>query len=185
MADNLRKVLVDGLQVETTEAGEQAIVKLTKQVSDAKSETATLISDHAKAVAAKDAEIAKKDAEIDSLKGKVMDAAALDAAVVARADLISKAKAVADQDYTGKTEAEIRKMAVAKKFGDAAVADKADAYIEARFDIAVADSVKPDPVRDAFIANRGNTQTNLNDAAAVEAAAYAKYLARNDRKKEA
>lgn len=184
MAD-LRKVLVDGLQVETTEAGEQAIVKLTKQVSDAKSETATLISDHAKAVAAKDAEIAKKDAEIDSLKGKVMDAAALDAAVVARADLITKAKSVADQDYTGKSEAEIRKMAVAKKFGDAAVADKADAYIEARFDIAVADSIKPDPVRDAFIVNRGNAPTNLNDAAAVEAAAYTKYLARNDRKKEA
>lgn len=150
MADStLRKVMIDGLSVETTEQGAQAIDKLTKQVGDAKAENATLVSDHAKAVAAKDAEIAKKDAEIDALKGKVMDAAALDAAVTARADLIAKAKTVADQDYAGKSEAEIRKLAVAKKFGDAAIAGKSDDYVSARFDIAVEDSATADPVRQA------------------------------------
>lgn len=148
MAD-LRKVLVDGLPVETTEAGETAINLLKAKVADADKASAALVSDHAEAVAAKDAEIAKKDAEIDALKGKVMDAAALDAAVTARADLIAKAKTVADQDYAGKSEAEIRKMAVAKKFGDAAIAGKSDDYVSARFDIAVEDSATADPVRQA------------------------------------
>lgn len=148
MAD-LRKVLVDGLPVETTVDGETAINLLKARVADAETTQATLVSDHAKAVAAKDAEIAKKDAEIDALKGKVMDAAALDAAVTARADLIAKAKTVADQDYAGKSEAEIRKLAVAKKFGDAAIAGKSDDYVSARFDIAVEDSASADPVRQA------------------------------------
>lgn len=178
MADsNLRKVIVDGLSVETTDQGAQAIEKLTKQVGDAMASNATLISDHAKTVAAKDAEIAKKDAEIDSLKSKVMDAAALDAAVTARADLISKAKNVADQDYTGKSEAEIRKMAVAKKFGDAAVAGKSDDYVSARFDIAVEDSANVDPVRQAVKDGGGNVQVKDNG--------YAASLASLNPKKEA
>lgn len=185
MADsNLRKVIVDGLSVETTDQGAQAIEKLTKQVGDAMAAKDTLIADHAKAIAAKDAEIAKKDAEIDALKGKVMDAAALDAAVTARADLIAKAKTVADQDYTGKSEAEIRKMAVAKKFGDAAVADKSAEYIEARFDIAVGDSANVDPVRSAY-KGAPNNVINLSDAAAIEQKALDAYLTRHDRKKEA
>lgn len=183
MAD-LRKVIVDGLPVETTEAGETAINLLKTKVDDAEKASATLVSDHAKAIAAKDAEIAKKDAEIDGLKGKVMDAAALDAAVIARADLIATAKKVADQDYTGKSEAEIRKMAVAKRFGDEAVANKSDSYIEARFDIAVADAAQADPVRDAFKGNNSNV-VNLGDAAAIEAKSYQAYLSRHDRKKEA
>lgn len=185
MADsNLRKVIVDGLSVETTDQGAQAIDKLTKQVGDAKAENVALADSHKAAIAAKDAEIAKKDAEIDSLKSKVMDAAALDAAVIARADLISKAKTVADQDYTGKSEAEIRKMAVAKKFGDAAVADKSAEYIEARFDIAVGDSANVDPVRSAFKGIQNNA-ANLSDAAAIEEKALQAYLTRHDRKKEA
>jgi len=160
MAD-LRKVLVDGLPVETTVDGETAINLLKARVADAETTQATLVSDHAKAVAAKDAEIAKKDAEIDALKGKVMDAAALDAAVTARADLIAKAKTVADQDYAGKSEAEIRKMAVAKKFGDAAIAGKSDDYVSARFDIAVEDSASADPVRQAV--KDGVTQVQVKD----------------------
>lgn len=160
MAD-LRKVLVDGLPVETTVDGETAINLLKARVADAETTQATLVSDHAKAVAAKDAEIAKKDAEIDALKGKVMDAAALDAAVTARADLIAKAKTVADQDYAGKSEAEIRKMAVSKKFGDAAIAGKSDDYVSARFDIAVEDSASADPVRQAV--KDGVTQVQVKD----------------------
>lgn len=171
MADsNLRKVIVDGLSVETTEQGAQAIEKLTKQVGDAQAANVALADSHKAAIAAKDAEIAKKDAEIDGLKGKVMDAAALDAAVTARADLIAKAKTVADQDYTGKSEAEIRKMAVAKKFGDAAVADKSDEYVAARFDIAVEDSANADPVRQAVKDGVTTVQVKDNGYAASVAA---------------
>ena len=171
MADsNLRKVIIDGLSVETTEQGAQAIEKLTKQVGDAQAATVALADSHKAAIAAKDAEIAKKDAEIDSLKAKVMDAAALDAAVIARADLIAKAKTVADQDYTGKSESEIRKMAVAKRFGDAAVADKSDEYVAARFDIAVEDSANADPVRSAVKDGVKSNVANDNGYAASVAA---------------
>lgn len=186
MADsNLRKVMIDGLSVETTEQGAQAIDKLTKQVGDAKAENAALAESHKAALALKDAEIAKKDAEIDALKAKSLSDADLDARVAARADLIGKAVKVADQDYAGKSDAEIRKMAVAKKFGDAAIAGKSDAYIEARFDIAVGDSASNDPVRDAFKDSRSTATVSANDAAAAEAAAYQKYLTRHDRKKDA
>lgn len=163
MADsNLRKVMIDGLSVETTEQGAQAIDKLTKQVGDAKAEVVSLTDSHKSDIQAKDAEIAKRDAEIDSLKGKALSDADLDARVAARADLLAKAAKVADQDYTGKSDAEVRKLAVAKKFGDAAIADKSDAYIEARFDIAVSDSEGSDPVRDAFKDSKLTT-VNLAD----------------------
>lgn len=156
MSDNnpTRTVMVDGLSVVTTDAGAVAIDKLKGQVQDG----ATALSDantaHATAIAAKDADIAKRDAEITDLKAKVLDAAAVDALVASRSALIESAKTVNDADYAGKTDMEIVRAAVAAKFGDAALLDSAgkpqsDAYIRARFDIAVADA-KADPVRAAL-----------------------------------
>jgi hypothetical protein len=145
MATEMKKVLVDGLTVETTEQGAQALEKLQKQVTDSASVVQALKDAHS-------AELAKRDAEIDALKAKVLSDAAIDARVAARADLISKAKAVHDADYSGKTDAEIRRAAVVAKLGDAAIAGKADAYVDARFDILVEDSANTgtDPVRQAL-----------------------------------
>lgn len=123
-----RQVVVDGLTIETTEQGAQALDKLQKQIAYA-------AAAHDKALADKDKELAAKDAQIDDLKSKVMDAEALDAAIMQRADLIATARKIADVDYSGKSLADIRKAAVAAKLGDAAIKDKAEAYIEARFDI--------------------------------------------------
>lgn len=129
---------------------------------------------HEKAIAAKDAEIAKKDAEIDALKAKVLEGAALDAAVAARGDLIAKARAIApDVKTDGLSDAEIRKAVVTAKLGDA-VKDKADAYIDARFDILAEDAEQVDPVRQQII----QTPVQQNDG-------YAAYLARMTGKKEA
>lgn len=175
MAD-IRKI-VDGTPIDVNEVAAAAIDKLQRNMADADTKLAQTIADHAKVIAAKDADIAKKDAEIDALKAKVMDAAALDAAVTARADLIAKAKTVVDQDYTGKSEVEIRKMAVAKKFGDAAVADKSDDYVSARFDIAVEDAASADPVRSAV--RDGITPTQVKDNG------YAASIALLNPKKEA
>lgn len=144
-----RTVLVDGLSVETTDAGAQAIAKLQKDVNDATALYVKACDDNKAAIAAKDAELAKKDAEIDSLKGKVLTDAQIDERVQNRADLIATAKQIADADYTGKSETEIRKIAVVAKLGDAAVKDKPDAYVQARFDILAEDS-KVDPVRAAL-----------------------------------
>ena len=141
----LKQVMVDGLTVETTVQGAQALEKLQKQVTDSASVVQALKDAHS-------AELAKRDAEIDALKAKVLSDAAIDARVAARADLISKAKAVHDADYSGKTDAEIRRAAVVAKLGDAAIAGKADAYVDARFDILVEDSANAgtDPVRKAL-----------------------------------
>lgn len=164
MADT-KKVLVDGLTIETTEQGAQVIERLQRQLADATTTTKTLTDAHTSALAAKDAELAKKDAEIDGLKAKVLSDADLDARVKARADLIGIAKAIADGDYSGKSEAEIRKAAVVAKLGDAAVKDKPDAYIAARFDILAEDAVK-DPVRSHLQARDAHGNPNDNGQSA-------------------
>lgn len=143
MAD-LMKMMVDGLTIETTEQGKQALEKLQKQVADSASTVQALKDAHS-------TDLAKRDAEIDALKVKVLTDADIQARVVARADLISKAKAVHDADYSGKSDSEIRRTAVVAKLGDAAIAGKPDAYVDARFDILVEDSAQnADPVRNAL-----------------------------------
>lgn len=136
-----KKIMFDGIEIEVTDQGAQAIQKLTDQLNASTAQITKLQADHTAALAAKDSDLAKKDAEIDALKGKVLDAAALDAAVTARADLLAVAKAIVpDLDTTGKSAADIRKMVVTKKLGDAAVAGKSEAYIDARFDILAEDA---------------------------------------------
>lgn len=154
-----RTVLVDGLSVETTDAGAQAITKLLADVKDARAAAEAAKADAVKAVEAKDAELAKRDAEIESLKAKVLDAAALDELVAKRSALLADASRVHAGDYTGKSESEIRKAVVVAKLGDAAVADKSDAYIHARFDVLVEDS-KRDPV---FKTLQNTVKTNATD----------------------
>lgn len=145
-----KTILVDGLSVVTNDAGAQAIGKLQAQLKDTQTAQASADHTHQAAIAVKDAEIAKRDAEIDGLKGQVLSDAALDQRVQQRGDLIGKAKAIHDADYSGKTDAQVRAIAVAAKLGDAAVAGKHEAYVEARFDH-LYDSAKPrDPVAQAM-----------------------------------
>jgi len=149
MAD-LRKIMVDGLQVETTDAGAAAIDKLTKALADAVA--AKDVSDAAATKAAADlaAAEAAKDAAIAKADAAVVTGDALDKLVADRADLISRAKLVAkDIDMVGMSDAAIRKAAVVAALGDAAVAEKSDAYIDARFDILAEDAAKGDPIKDA------------------------------------
>lgn len=159
MADN-RKVVIDGLTIETTEQGAQALEKLQRQLKDSSDNWMKEKDAMKKEMDAKDAELATKDAELEKMKAGQMSDAQIDARVAARADLITKAKLVADADYTGKSEAEIRKAAVTVRIGDAAIAGKSEAYIEARFD-ALLDS-KPDPVRVALATRDGSTAVNDN-----------------------
>lgn len=169
MAD-LKKLLVDGLTIEVTEQGAQAIEKLNKQLSDAGINVKTLTDAHSAAMAVKDAALSKLQAELDDAKTKILDDAQIDARVKERADLIGTAKTIADGDYTGKTVAEIRKAAVHAKLGDAAITGKDDAYIAVRFDILVEDAAKNpghDPVRSHFQAQ--DRQTTANPAAEARA----------------
>lgn len=163
MADVLRKLLVDGLTIEVTEQGAQAIEKLNGKLADAATATQALSDSHSAAMAVKDAALSKLQAELDDAKTKILDDAQIDARVKERADLIGTAKTIADGDYTGKTVAEIRKAAVHAKLGDAAITGKDDAYIAVRFDILAEDAAKntgTDPVRSHFQAQDGKLNGN-------------------------
>ena len=130
-------------QVAATDAAKVETYKadMAKRLTDAESA-------HKTAMDAKDAEIAAKDAKIDELQKAALTDADIDKRVADRADLIGKALTVADKlETTGLTDADIRKAAVVKVLGDAAVEGKGQAYIDARFDILVEDAAKADPVQ--------------------------------------
>lgn len=122
---------VDGLQVpNVSDEAKACIEKLQGQLKDEQDGRAADKSEHDKAMAA-------KDKDIDDLKAKTVDQAKIDELADAKAAVVADAKQIAGDklgDTAGKTVAEVRKMAVAAKLGDAAVSDKSDDYIEARFD---------------------------------------------------
>lgn len=159
-----RKIVVDGLTIETTDQGAEAIGKL-------QAEKQAIADARDAAIAAKDAELAAKDARIADLEKSQLTPEALDAKVQARADLLAKAKTLAkDADFTGKADIDIMKVAVTAVRGADAIKDKSDAYVTAAFDLAV--ESKPDAFRAAMQdrkpAESGNGQSDyekhLNDA---------------------
>ncbi len=140
MSDALKTVVLGdkAVQVAVTDvaAFEAFKADAAKVLADAKSA-------HDAAIAAKDADLAKKDAEIDALKGKIVDAAALDKLVAARAGLVTLAGKIAkDVKTDGLSDADIKRAVVTAKLGDAAVKDKPQAYIDVRFDILAEDAGK-------------------------------------------
>lgn len=104
-----------------------------------------------KRLADAEAEHAKVEAERDALKAKVLSDTDLDRRVADRAALVAKARAIApDLKPEGLSDAAIRKAAVVAKLGDAAIKDRSEAYIDARFDILAEDAAKTDPVADVI-----------------------------------
>jgi len=154
-----RKIVIDGITIETTDQGAEAISKLQAEkqtLADAKAADKTA---HDAAIAAKDKELATKDAEIDALKKAALTDAQLDAKVQARAALISKAQKLAkDADFAGKSDIDIMTAAVTAVRGADAVKDKSPAYIEAAFDLAV--DAKPDQFRQDM---QGRDKQSAND----------------------
>lgn len=154
----LQTITVDGLSVETTDAGAQAISKLTTDLAAARISLKDSEAEYKKALALKDAELATKDATIDDLKGKQLTDADLDARVTERADLVATAKRVADLDYKGMPAADIRSAAVAAKLGKEAIDGKSADYINARFDI-LAEDCEGGNVRRALRSQDSSQQT--------------------------
>ena len=99
-------------------------------------------------IADKDAQLAAKDAEIDALKAKQLTDADIDAKVAARSELIATAKSIHDADYSGKSDSEIKALAVSAKGVD--IKDKPQAYVDASFDILAKDIKPKDTFADAM-----------------------------------
>ena len=133
----------------------------------------TMTKKLADAEAAKKAAEDKKDEEIGELKAKLKkaeDAAIVDvdALVAARSALVAQVKAVdAAIEVAGKSDAELRKLAVKSKLGDAAIADASDAEISGMFKVLAAGAGKGNPVADAIstgVKTVGDQATAMQDA---------------------
>jgi hypothetical protein len=146
----MKKITLDGLQVDLSDADavSAAFDKLQAKVATADNDLADAQTEHDKAIAA-------KDAEIDDLKSKVVDQAAIDALADTKAETVAKAKAVCGDklpDTAGKTVGEVRRMALDAKGIDCT--DKSDDYIEARFDALTADAeTKVEPISPGVAVN--------------------------------
>lgn len=143
-------ILVDGLQVETTDAGAAAIEKLQKQLGAMTADTAKLSADHAAALAAKDTEIGGLKAELKQAQDAVPSAVVLDTMAAARSALIDAAKALDPAIVVaGVSDADIRRNAVKKFMGEDGVKDVSDAEIAGMFKALARDGSKlsGDPLR--------------------------------------
>ena len=126
-----------------------------------------------------DAEMAKKkveedkDEEIGGLKAKLKkaeDAAVIDvdALVAARSELVASVAAI-DSSIVAKgvSDADLRKAAVAKKLGDAAIVGVSDAEITGMFKVLAATAGKGNPVADALkhgVKHVGDAAAQMQDA---------------------
>lgn len=165
----LKTVTVDGIPIEVTDQGATVIATLQARIADAASKHNTDIAAKDKDIATKDAELAKKDAEIDALKAKVVDGAALDKLVADRGGLIAAAAKIAkDVKVDGLSDAAIRRAVVTAKLGDAAVAGKSEAYIDARFDVLAEDAAKADPFRKVMGDHQQQDQSMTDSNTAYE-----------------
>lgn len=185
--DNMtvKTVVVDGFTVNTDDNGAMIINRvidgLSKQLKDAKELADATIATLRKEIETKDgtikengAKIATLETQVTTLDQKVKDAeltpAKLDAAVVARAEVIGKARGIlGDKLVTdGKTDGEIRKQVVDAKMGDKAKG-WGDAEYMASF-VALTADVKVNSTNDgkatdvAAIFGGSNSQINTNDA---------------------
>lgn len=125
----MKTVILDGVSAEISDEAADAVVKM----------KAALIGAVA-TVSAKEGEISALKAnlasELAAASAHVHDREALDAAVALRIGVIDSAKVIqgAAIDATGKSEVEIRRLAVTSKLGEVWVADKDDAFIQVAFD---------------------------------------------------
>ncbi len=171
MAEETKKVVVDGLSVITNDQGAEAIELLQSKLTEATTQLDAFIA----VCDTKDAELAERDAEVSKLKAEIADTD-LDALIALRAELLTEAKSINDADYSGKSAEEIKLEVVVAKLGDSAVEGKSEAYIQARYDILVEDSKnvkEADPVLSAV--------ADAKPVVVVDAdAAYAKYVERTE-----
>lgn len=168
MSDTLRTVVVDGLSVQTTDQGAQAIQKLQKDLETSAAKIATLTADNTAAIKVKDEEIGTLKADKKKLEDAQIKPADLDKLVADRAALVTTIKAIdAKIETNGKSDAELRKAAVAAKLGDDMVKDASDDMIAGMFK-AIAKDVKPaDPFRQVIqsgVHTVGDAATQANEA---------------------
>jgi len=190
---DVRMIMVDGLSVETTDAGAQAIEKLQGEITKlndaattaSETHTAaidTLKDDHKKELDAKDTELAAKDTKIDELEKQVLSDSDLDSRVKERSALLDKANAlVKDGKFDDKSDADIKRAVVDSVRGEDFAKDKSDAYVEAAFDMC---EVKEDKFRKTLM-DRTTTPVNSEQTVSDSQLAYEERLKARSKQKVA
>lgn len=187
---SMKTLTIDGHPVELSDAAVIAVSNLQKQLGTAVADNLKLTADlntakadHGKAIEAKDGEILKlqaehakaieaKDAEIGKLQGEAITADKLDAAIAERDAVVKAAKPVLGDafDAKGKSVADIRRAAVAKRLGDKAVEGKTDDHVAIAFDtLTAAGPQGPDSLGRAVSASVGDAAAGDPRTAAFKA----------------
>ncbi|TAV89306.1 DUF2213 domain-containing protein [Rhizobium leguminosarum] len=168
MTDALRTVVVDGLSVQTTDQGAQAIAKLLKDLESSAAKIVSSDAAHATAIATKDEEIGTLKAENQKLKDAAPKPADLDKLVADRAALVTTIKAIDSKiEVSGISDNDLRRAAVKAKLGDEMVKDASDAEITGMFKAIAKDVKTADPfarVVSEGLHNVGDAATKAEDA---------------------
>ena len=172
MADALRKMLVDGLQVETTDAGAAAIEKLLGDKQALTSKLSDTEAAHKAALTAKDEEIGTLKADLKKAQDAALKPEDVDRLVADRAALVETIKAIDSKIEIKGSDAELRRAAVKSKLGDEMVKDASDAEVSGMFKAIAKDMKQADPFRDAM---KGGVKQPVNDRQAASDA-YAGYV---------
>ena len=143
-AKAMLSVIVDGITIETTEQGKQAIEKLQRALGDSvtklsdaeaanKATVEKLTTDHKAA-------LDKLQGELDGAKKQIPDTEQLDKLVAERTGIVDAAKKIIGKDSAGKefdpagkSNIEIKKAVIVHKDKDAKLDDVSDDYIDGRF----------------------------------------------------
>lgn len=163
----VKKIVLDGLQVDLADA--DAVAAAITKLQDKATTAETAIAAANTAVQTKDGEIAALNAKLsDAQKG--LEPAALDKLVADRSALIAQAKAAKPDLVTdGKTDGEIRREVVAARLGDKTPTD--DAAIAGAFAVLTADG----KVVDSNVVNINPGQTFADGSAVRDLARAAQY----------
>jgi hypothetical protein len=168
MTDALRTVVVDGLSVQTTDQGAQAIAKLQKDLESSAAKIVSLDAAHTAAIAAKDQEIGTLKADLKKAQDAAMKPEDVDRLVADRAALVQTVKAIDSKIEIKGSDADLRRAAVKAKLGDEMVKDSSDDMITGMFRAIAKDVKAVDPF--AAVVKDGLSQTDASTATAAHKA---------------
>lgn len=164
MTEVLRTVVVDGLSVQTTDQGAQAITKLQKDLESSAAKLTAADAAHTAALSAKDEEIGKLKADLKKAQDAALKPEDLDRMVADRAELVKVVQTIDSKIEIKGSDADLRRAAVKAKLGDEMVKDASDAEVSGMFK-AIAKDVKAadnDPLRRTLMSRDANPQ-NIQD----------------------
>lgn len=143
----MEKFVIDGITIDTTPQGAQALNKMQKLLADSVASVDKLTADHAAVINAKDTQIGELTAKLVDAEKQIATPEMIEKFAADRSVLVDLAKKIAPNLVTtGLTDSAIRRAAVAAHMGEPMVKDASDAQVEGMFKVATVDKAG-DPLR--------------------------------------